>query len=107
MPGSASALVRTRFAANGGPDARYTVRARVRLRARQEHRWVTTFDAAVAKAAIDDTMPDLTSVPGFRPRWALSPEEQIEIAAIVTEAPSALGDGTIERTTRATSFLLP
>ena len=106
-PGGSSALVRTRMAASGGAGARYRIRARVRLRGRQDHRWLTTFDADTARASIDDTMPDLSQVPGFRARWALPIGEQIEITSTVTEAETPLGDGTMERATTAVSYIVP
>lgn len=107
LAGGPSALVRTRMAASGGAGARYRIRARVRLRGRQDHRWVTTFDAETAKAMIDDAMPDLSQVPGFRERWSLPIGEQIEVTSTVTEAETALGDGTMERAATAVSYIVP
>ncbi|MBS2012782.1 MAG: hypothetical protein JST00_07845 [Deltaproteobacteria bacterium] len=106
-PGAPSSLVRSRVAATGGPDAHYAIRARVRLRGRQDHRWVTTFDAATAGAAIDDTMVDLSRVPGYRARWSLPLGETIEVTASLTEAERPFGDGTTHRVTSAKAFVAP
>jgi len=104
---SPHARVATRLAASGGAGAGYEIRAHVRFGRRQDHTWSTTFDAASAGAGIDDTMPELGAVPGFRDRWALPADADIEVTATVTEAPHAIADGTGERASAATVFIAP
>jgi hypothetical protein len=77
---------------------RYEILAAGEESRRTTHEWRTSIDVASLEGApeIVDAIPDLSSLPGWDPSWAIH-ASSIKIDVTAFEAPQPLGDGTIER----------
>jgi hypothetical protein len=81
---------------------RYVVDVAASITRRSVRRFVTTIDARIATGV--DTTPDLTSLAGFRPEWALPGDTHTEAIVTAVEPETPIGDGMMSR--RATSVVV-
>ena len=76
---------------------------------RNKRAWRATYDAAYVGGAAEvvDSMPDLSSLPGWSAAWGLAAGEMARVLATGVEKSGSLGDGTVQRSAgRAVSVVV-
>lgn len=71
--------------------------------------WSMSYDAAALSPAtsLDDVMPDLSAVPGWKNAWALPTGIEASVTVKIVEKSTALSDGTSVRSASAITKLTP
>lgn len=105
---SPSVRFETRFAVTTDAE-RYEVTALAARNRRAQLAWRSTYDAKNVGSAreVDDVLPDLSALPGWKPAWGLPVGLTTSLFVTTFESPKPLGDGTMQRSVSKGQELTP